>query len=403
MSAARALITFLSLLWVVTTGLVWVTVLHPIFRRKKGEHWVFGGHRGRWFSDNARYAFLAAKRRGIPAVFVANSPLYERLREEGHNVERRHSLRARALLSRSGALIYSHGEDDLDLLLLLLRGRTSPRFYLNHGLNFLKAGGVLDPSVSQSSRLLRSLKTALITDCDVFLCASPAEQAFLSESYPMHADKLSLGGGAHLDAFSGKRSAEKRIYWFPTFRENARDERALTRMITRVTSDPRLLKWLTESGYEFVLGVHINHKRLPELRAPFRFVDASHIARDLLSTEVLISDYSSISFSFLTLDRPLLLFPFDLPSYLSTRRLHQSYETLDFAPQVSTAEELVQVLVSETFRDPKYEERRRAARARLLPGPPEHSYADDTVTVIASRLEDERSAPDSRGQERLHD
>ncbi|EHP0919217.1 CDP-glycerol glycerophosphotransferase family protein, partial [Campylobacter coli] len=82
-----------------------------------------------------------------------------------------------------------------------------------------------------------------------------------------------------------------------------------------------------ELGDEYILAcrIHPNYKKcdLPE-----NFINLSSYDESLVlnATEVLITDYSSIVFSFLHFQKPIILYPYDLPIYMGQRNTYNDYE-----------------------------------------------------------------------------
>ena len=64
----------------------------------------------------------------------------------------------------------------------------------------------------------------------------------------------------------------------------------------------------------------------------------------LCAADILISDYSSIMFEFLLLERPLISYIYDLDDYIRDRGLFSPYETLIPGPYVYTQGELIEKL-----------------------------------------------------------
>lgn len=320
-------------------------------------------------------------------MWVANPTLARQLRAEGLSALDRHSLKARIAISTAGLLIYSHGEDDLDLLLILLRKRTAPRVYLDHCMCSLKAGGMTDPTLLSAAWPIRSVRTWLLTRWDYVLCASEEVRQNFRQCYPMNPlspDRARLGGGAHLDEWQkGLQSEEKRqIYWFPTFRETPRGRSQLHAVIETVTQDARLRDWLERNSYRLLIGTHVNAEEAPlNLSEPFSLSPLRSLTEDARQSELLISDYSGIVYDFLLLERPQILFAFDLHDYTKRRHLFGKYEDRDFALHPRTPEELVQVIVSEAWRDPLLRKRASEHRLRSLP-PRAQSYASLSVLEL---------------------
>ena len=71
----------------------------------------------------------------------------------------------------------------------------------------------------------------------------------------------------------------------------------------------------------------------------------------LCSADILITDYSSIMFEFLLLERPIISYIYDIDDYIRDRGLYYPYEQLAPGPYVFTQEELIEKLqtVSEWF------------------------------------------------------
>lgn len=377
-------------LWAFSWGFLWVLVLHSIWRAsppKSGAPWVIGGYRGRHYGDNPAAVEGEARRQGKAIVWIANPEAADAIRARGVTVLLRGSWAARRAISQAPALLYSHGEDDLDLLLNLLRGRTSLRIYLGHCLSLLKAGGVADPVLRGSFAPFRALRIWLLTRWDIALCASEEELDNLKRTYPMNHGFV-LGGGAHLDEWKQgtREETQKRIYYFPTFRDTANDAAGLTRIIKEIVDSKRLRQWLLENGYEFLIGTHING-RVPALplEPPFRPASLSHLVADIRVCELLISDYSGVLFDFLLLERPQILFAFDLPTYLKSRDLYLDYTTLDFGLHPRTSNELVEMITSGAWRSKELTAAAHARRKLSLPKDAE-SFAVESVLAIEREL-----------------
>lgn len=285
------------------------------------------------------------------------------------------------------ALIYSHGEDDLDLQLILLRGRTAPRVYLGHSLSLMKAGGVTEPALIEAIAPIRAFRTWLITRWDYVLCASEEERKNFKLCYPMNPvgeGSTGLGGGAHLDEWQigASEKPKKQIYWFPTFRETQEDKRRLAETIGSVVGSSKLRRWLIDHDYSFLIGSHINAQMpLEGLSPPFGAAPLSRLVGDVRASELLISDYSGVLYDFLVLERSQILFAFDFDSYTKRRVLYGDYQSRDFALHPRTADELVDCIVSERWRDEKLTFAAKRHREKSLP-PKAESYARISVSEI---------------------
>lgn len=382
--------TFLSVFQSLISALsapLWLWVAHPIWKARapKRSPWVISGHRGRAYLDNAAALEATARAEGQSIIWIANAPLDAELAGTGVRTLRRHSWAARRAISRAPVLVYSHGEDDLDLFLIMLRGRTAPRFYLNHCMNLLKAGGVLEPGWQEQSTLRRLIRQWLLTDCDHLLAASEVEKKNFARSYPKQADKIVLGGGAHLDGWERalRQPPQKRIYWFPTFRDSALGQTKLREAMGEVLGSERLRAWLVEHDFEFFVGVHINadFQSPQDIHAPFHLAARGNLVSDIAESQLLISDYSGIVFDYLLSERPQILFAVDREEYLRHRCLYVDYDALDFALHITEAEKLVDAIVDEHWRAPELNEAATRWRGETLPSR-ERDFALATLNTI---------------------
>lgn len=384
------MIARLALIWSLLWAPLWLFVLHPLWRRNKDEKlWVIGGHRGRLYADNSREVERAARAQGKRVVWVANAPLTRSLRAQGVVTLSRHSWAARRAISTAQVLIYSHGEDDLDLLMLLMRGRSATRVYLGHSLSLLKAGGVLDPTLDRSGPLLGAVRRYFMTDCEMILAASELEREALRRQYPK--PEIRLGGGAHLQAWrdAARRGPGPRIYWFPTFRDSKEANKGLSKVISQVCASPELKTYLLSQGLELYVGTHINIAggERPKLEPPFYLRSPQQLVEEVAQSQLLISDYSGVVFDYLLLERPEILFAFDLKDYLTRRSLLTDYENLPFALFPKTAVELIEMLVTDAWRSPSLVRAASSERRRALP-PVKDEFAQASVRAIDDFLKE---------------
>jgi len=365
--------------------------MYPFAKARRGpqEPWVIGGHRGRIRADNSEALHDYLLERGAEeVVFIAGNPeLLDRLRARGVPALARHSLAARWAILKAPVLIYSHGEDDLDICQILLRGRVGLRVFLNHSMNYLKAGQHYRPDIDSLRGIRRWLFDWLVTDFDVLLASSPREKRYFELSYPGREDDILLGGGAHIDAFMRSRDCPERrtIVYFPTFRDDARGRRLLHETLRGLTEHAALREWLREHEYRLLIGSHINTGGLA-LHLPERFVwmPPADVKDRLFECRLFISDYSGLIFDYLALGKPIALFPFDMDNYLRTRCLYSDYQDIAYGPVVWSLEELVALIVSGRWEElAPFEDARQRLRADVFPSL-EPRYARSSYEAIRS-------------------
>lgn len=407
------LLTWWRAVWPLVTFLVTVPILWPVARvfRRADAPWIIGGHRGRLRDDNAGalHRFLqepvqsgAEKPR---AIWIAQEPaLLDALRFEGHPVLRMHSLAARWAIVRAPVLVYSHGESDLDLGLVLLRRGLGLRVYLNHCMNHIKAGERYSPVYDALTGWRKRVYEWVQTDFDWLVCSSDTEAANFARSYPHKVDRIATGGGAHLDDWiRGREVAPKpQLIWFPTFREDAAGFDAMLQQVRAVTANDHLRDWLLRTGRTFRIGAHINtatvHGEGIALHAPFSWLPPAAIKEAMCESELFISDYSGLLGDWLALDRPTIFFPFDLDAYLAHRRLYVHYPDLAWGPLVFDADALVAAILDASWqRDPMLAAKQRSWQARMIPVlAPIYAHATWQTIEHLRRAPHQRPPPPSR-------
>jgi len=347
-------------------------IFAPFFRkaRASGNYpWVIGGHRGRIYEDNAgalhSYMVEQAKQ---PVIWIADSPaLLKELRAKGFAVLKRNSLAARLAILRAPVLIYSHGEDDLDLFLLFFRKALGKRVYLGHCLNFLKDGEYSRPGFDKLPWIRRKIRAFLTTDFDLFPTSSPDEKKYLDRAFRFRTERiLPYGGGAHIDKMLALRekTPENLLTWFPTFRDKKEEQNNVYRIINGVLKSASLHEYLEKENLRLAVAGHINSANIQgEISALHPYISI-HSAKEILpllgSSACFISDYSGLVLDWLCFGRPLILFPFDKEIYLKSRSLCVPLEDINYGPLIYTSEDFIKTVCSGIWKDLEtYAERRK--------------------------------------------
>jgi CDP-glycerol glycerophosphotransferase len=152
------------------------------------------------------------------------------------------------------------------------------------------------------------------------------------------------------------------VVYMPTFRDSGMnfvdaDGRA-------VLNPAALSAFAAENNVLFLLKLHpyLRDAALSALPGCVRYPSHLDIYPLLPLADVLITDYSSVYFDFLLLNRPLLFFPYDLSRYVSQdRELFFPYESMTPGPRAATQAELLDALraILSGAGDPYAEERGR--------------------------------------------
>lgn len=141
---------------------------------------------------------------------------------------------------------------------------------------------------------------------------------------------------------------KKVMLYAPTFRDNEFE-------VDEIKLDVRKLEAAFSDEYHLLLRLHPAVQFEGFENCSFA-TDVSHgqdIFELLSVTDLLITDYSSIPFEFAILGRPMIFFAYDLEEYEETRGIWFDYETFVPGPVVFTAEEMIETISTEAFREEK--------------------------------------------------
>jgi hypothetical protein len=163
----------------------------------------------------------------------------------------------------------------------------------------------------------------------------------------------------------------------------------LSGVISEVCSSPELKAYLLDRGLELYVGTHINisEGKRPELKPPFYLRSPQQLVEEVAQSQLLISDYSGVVFDDLLLERPEILFAFDLDDYLERRNLLADYEAFQLALFPKTSAELIEMLVTDAWRNSSLVQAAAEERRRTLP-PIDDKFALASVRSIDDLLKE---------------
>ncbi|MBC6298294.1 glycosyl transferase family 2 [Listeria sp. FSL L7-1517] len=136
---------------------------------------------------------------------------------------------------------------------------------------------------------------------------------------------------------------KKIITYAPTFRGNSEERKEF-----QLKLDLRKMKAALGDEYIVIIKLHplvSIETQIPEDLADF-VLDFSGIEMNdvLITTDILITDYSSVIYDFSILNRPILFFAYDLDAYSLERNFYQDYLEFVPGPVVSTTEEAIHLI-----------------------------------------------------------
>ena len=134
-------------------------------------------------------------------------------------------------------------------------------------------------------------------------------------------------------------NGRKVVTYAPTFRGGPQDRKQFKMMLN-------MRKFVNRFSDEYILAIKMHPSVSKSQGVPFDLKDdilnlSSMDMNDLLiSTDILITDYSSVIFDYSLLNRPILFYAYDLEEYIAERDFYYSYKEFVPGPILETNEEL---------------------------------------------------------------
>ncbi|WP_049997584.1 CDP-glycerol glycerophosphotransferase family protein [Halococcus sediminicola] len=343
--------------------------------------WVFGARGGEAFLDNSKHLYLHVLEScpNVRPVWLAkDNELVAELDSHGYEAYHAHSARGTYLNLRAELVFVSHGVADVNRW--CCGGATVVGLW--HGVALKQLGW--DHGYGTGSlpwRLLQRCKRAITDRYSYFTVTSEAMIEPFVSAFRFDPERVVVTGYPRNDALVDGEAV-------PGL---AADER-VREMLASLPSESDVLLYLPTyhaATEEYVLD-HLDLSMLDEfLRRidayllvklhPSERLDTDFTAFDRLvplpgtadaysilpETDALITDYSSVYFDYLLLDKPIVFYPFDLDDYRSERGFYLDYETVTPGPIASDFEELCSSLEA-VLTDDEYAAEREAVRNRFM-------------------------------------
>lgn len=363
--------------------------------------WAFGSWHGTRFADNPKHLFLHchAQPAGVRAVWLsANRRIVAQVRALGLPAYSKWSPRGWWYALRAGVYLFDCRVADVNAI----ASRGALRANLWHGVPLKKIEGDIEQPDHELVRArrgplrtrlwLKLLRPEFTERYDLVLATGPAAAERLGSAFGMPAERILTAGYPRTDALLDPHAvqrwltaAERRIaeeldahrhdgrrvlLYMPTFRDwNNQSTRTIP--IDWVAMNALL----RELGAVLYCKLHPNDcSSLPPLEAcdRIRVLPSSVDMYPLLArTDALVTDYSSIYFDYLLLDRPIVFYAYDLEEYQRRgRSLYDRYDDVTPGARVDTAASL-EATVGALLRDyeaesARWRDARAAVRARFF-------------------------------------
>ena len=321
--------------------------------------WVFGAQSGEAFTDNAKYLFLhvCAHYPEIRSVWLsANRSVVTTLRSHGYEAYYTYSPRGLDVGRRAGVTFLTHRFGDV----CASCSGGALAVMLWHGTPLKRISWDWETGYRTRSVATRAATTYTYRRIDLLTAASEATRESFASAFRIDPDVIVSTGYPRNDVFAreipgsgigideGLRERVRSLasegplwLYLPTYRRIG-ESAGVVEHVDFAALD----SFLAERGAFLLVKAH-PFERLAldgDLQRVIRLPTALDVYPLLSATDGLLTDYSSILFDYLLLDRPLVFYPYDVERYRAERGFYYDYESVTPGPVATDFEGLLGAL-----------------------------------------------------------
>jgi len=319
-------------------------ILNLLFSKK--NIWLIGENSGVNLKDNGycffRYCIEKENKKNIYLIIKKNNFNFK-----NSNISRRYfleyySFRHIVFLFFSDVLIYTHTHRDIIFhTFFSLIKRNKKIIFLKHGVTGFKRFY----DTYQKDR----------DEMNILVSVSNFEKNILNKNLDVKSEKIQVTGYPRYDYLLNKCSS-KQIVYMPTWRDWIDIEDIHSSpffiKINSFLQNPNLHNLLNKSNTTLKLYLHVKMAHFSHSFSTnsnniqiITFGDES--VQELIAfSNLLITDYSSVSWDFFYLNKPTIFYQFDRNTYLKKRGSYLDFENDLFGESASNEEDLISIINS---------------------------------------------------------
>jgi len=307
----------------------------------------FGSMMGKKFIDNPKYLFLYLKSNSNYCCywFTNSKELYKNLKNKGDQVIYSFSFKAIKILRSAGYVITAWGLN-IDfppisfsketIIIQTWHGHQFKKIFADIGkpvkdLEIYKNYYLISPSQNINKYLISAFK---IDPSKIIITGLPRND-ILFQSNEKFKEELKK-------KYNISNKFKRIILYAPTFRKQH-----LIAKFPLIKEDFKdLTKFLIETNALLICKFHFidkikSFKSSENIIIIDKFVDTQEL---IIISDLLITDYSTIYFDFILMQKPVILFPYDLEDYIKYPGLYYKLEDIAVGPIVKNGKELISSL-----------------------------------------------------------
>ncbi|WP_407731294.1 CDP-glycerol glycerophosphotransferase family protein [Pseudocitrobacter faecalis] len=304
-----------------------------LFPRNK-QIWLFGGYNG--YNDNTRYLFESANNNeSIRCIWISDDKkIITLISNKGYEAYHKRSVRGIFFCYFSKVYLYSNYVSTINFY--TSAGATLVNLWHGTPLKKIEYDIKKKPLFNYfkgANLFYKLLMPEKHKKCDVLLAPSNFvyEYSFKNAFRIYDKKNVIIADPPRISSLIDKGNKtvsvkkETKIFLYaPTWRDNSSDFIHVSGLNFSV-----LDSFLSENDSILELRLHANTNIKVDLEnyKNIRIIDNKEPAEEsMLRSDFLITDYSSIYFDYLYLDKPVIFFPFDYDEYLSSRDMYLHYD-----------------------------------------------------------------------------
>lgn len=296
--------------------------VHSFYKRKCII--LVGGHCGEMYQDNsaAIHQYLLSKHANVEVYWMMSK--HGKITGISGNISKLGSIRNYILYLNAKACYFSHSLDtDIAPLIdkLLPQSLKPIRVNISHGIEGLK----------------KNIYYKNLEKVDYYICSSNTERK-IKRTWEIPSEKLIVTGVPRFDRLFQHmdKTSSKTILYLPTWREwlyqlDNQDfiNSNFASHLIQILSNVNLNNILLEKSFKLKIMLHpfMNEKikAIQQIGINKRLSNiellngSQYIADEVLDSSLLITDYSSVCWDFLFLNKPVIFYQFDQQEYLQKR------------------------------------------------------------------------------------
>ena len=333
------------------------------FFPRKSNLWAFGSFNG--FEDNPKhlYLYMLKNNKDIRVVWLAKNPnVINQAEKFGGEVYSLYSVKGFFIALTAGVYIYSAYLTDISFI----TSRNARKVNLWHGIPIKKIefdinSAPLVNHFSKANFLYRQIYAYKHMRPDLILCPSKYSSDYTFKSaFRVTEDECLFARYPRVTALlemtpKTKSTYDKIFLYMPTWRDSNID------LIKTSGIDFEKLNLLMASHNCLLifkphpLTNNGDVADLSHIRIPKEAVDLNEL---LLIADCLITDYSSVIFDYLHLDRPIIFFNYDMNEYQRERELYFNYDSIVCGTLSSNFDMLISALERVIYGVDRFKEKR---------------------------------------------